>query len=32
VPDIELLAEIANMDPIGEDFVGRSRPAAAHHN
>ena len=30
VPDIELLAEIANMDPIGEDFVGRPRSAATH--
>ena len=31
VPDIELLAEIANMDPIGEDIMGR-RPVAVHHS
>ena len=30
VPDIELLAQIAKMDPIGEDFAGRNRPVAAH--
>ncbi len=31
VPDVELLAEIANMDPIGEDMTGR-RQVAVHHS
>ncbi len=31
VPDIELLAEIANMDPIGEDIMGR-RQVVVHHS
>ena len=32
VPDIELLAEVANMDPVGEDFVGRRRSVAVHQS
>ncbi len=30
VPDIELLAEAANMDPIGENFAGGRRPVVTH--
>lgn len=31
VPDIDLLAEVANMDPMGEDFSGRRRLVTAHN-